>query len=349
MAAKQVLISADDTTYYLLPGGTGELTREGRAIKDTIFGQTYESEITGPISWGLNANAIYKGYPGYIAKLLKPGTSTAMAAEACTLVSGQTYRISAATKRIINRAIAVTVFDNAVDHTADVESIDYLFGKITFKAAYTIIGPVTITGEYFPMLTLAKFQSFTLTQTAVAINNSDMPNLQTNGGFETFEPGLKTVNMDLPSVFAAADGWHGALVSRAEYVIETNPDGTGITGSVARGFFRLMTDTQSGDVGALEQESLKFSLSVPISVSPQPAVSIPFGWEHGASSPIPTAIQTALTGWQTDTSVYGKYLHNGVAGWKGAGVLTNLTLNAGMDSPNIFTVAFAMSGAPVAV
>ena len=315
MAAKQIRVSDDDVTYHLLPGGTGELSREGRAITDTIFGQDYESQITGPISWGLNANAIYKGYPGYVATLKKQGTSTGTTGEACTLVSGKTYQITAPAHRILDRSATVTVYDGAVDHTADVVSIDFLFGKVTFSSTYTVGGAVTVDANYFPVITLAKFQSFTLTQTANAINNSDMPNLQSNGGFETFESGLKTVTLDLPAVFAAVDDWHGALIARDEYVIELNPDGTGVAGSIARGFFRLVTDTQAGDVGALETETLKFSLNVPIQTS-GPDVEIPFGWEHGTSSPIPTAIQKALTAWSAGDLLYAEYLYDGTNRWK---------------------------------
>lgn len=349
MAAKQVSISADDVTYYLLPGGTGEVTRDGVSVEDTIFGQTFRSGFTGPIAWGINANAIYKGYPGYGAKLFKPGTSTAMTDEATTLVSGKTYQITDTAKRAINRAIAITVEDNNVNRNAEVESFDYLFGKVTFKSSYTVVGPVTITGEYFPMSTaLAKWTAFTLTMTGDAIRNSDGPTLQANGGYHTHEPGLKTVALEVPTVFAGADDWPAALDARSEYIIEVNPDGTGWSGSIARGFFRLMTQRQSGDVGALEEENLRFELNVPY-YGTQPLLDIPFGWAHNASSPIPIAIKTALDRWLADQLVYARYLHDGVNGWKGQGVLTSLSLAGGLETPNTFDANFQMSGAPTDV
>jgi hypothetical protein len=343
MGAKQVLISSDDVTYSLLPGGTGELTRDGAAIVDTIFGQDYKSEITGPIAWAMNANAIYKGYPGYTCSIKKPGTSTAFTSEATTLVSGKTYQITDTTKRVWDRATAPTVYDNAVDHTSDVESIDFLFGRVTFKAAYTVTGPITVDGHYFPLQSLGKYTSYTLTQTAEAIKDSDMPTLQGNGGFDTNSPGLKTVTVETPAVFNAADDWQTALETRGEYVIEINPDGTGESGSLARGFFRLMSDRQSGNVGALEEETLTFSLNVPYLSNP--GLDKPFGWQHAVGSPIPTAIKTALDAWEAGTEVYGKYLHDGTNGWKGQGVVTNLTLTGGMDTPNTFAVSLSGDGA----
>jgi hypothetical protein len=350
MAAKRIEISADDATYYLLPGGQGEISRDGASIDDTIFGQVYKSALTGPITWGINANAVYKGFPGYAAKILKPGTSTAMSDEAMALVSGKTYRITATAKRAIDRATTVVVEDNAVDHTADVDHIDYLLGTVTFKSAYTVTGSVTITGNYFPMtVAIAKYTGFTLNMTAEALRTSDMPALQANSGYHTHSPGLKTVTLELPNVFLAADGWGDEVDDRQEWLIEINPDGTGWSGSIARGFFRLMSQRQSGNVGALEDENLRFELNVPYYAS-TPGLTSPFNWFHSTSplSPIPTAIKTCLDRFLGDLPIYGKYLHDGVAGWKGAGVLTSLSLTAGMESVNTFAVNIQGSGQPTA-
>jgi len=344
--SKQILISADDITYSLLPGGQGEITRDGVSVEDTIFGQTYRSGFTGPIAWGINANAIYKGYPGYGAKLLKPGTSTVMTDEATTLVSGKTYQITDTAKRMINRAVAVTVEDNAVDHTADVESIDYLFGRVTFKSTYTVTGSVTITGEYFPTGVLAQWTGYTLTMSADPIRDSHAPALQANGGYHTHTPGLKTVALELPTVFSGTDDWPQALTDRGEYILEVNPDGTAWSGSLARGFFRLMSQRQSGNVGALEEESIRFELNVPY-YGVQPLLDTPFGWFHATASPIPIAIKTALTRFLADQLAYAKYLHDGTNGWKGQGVITSLSLAGGLETPNTFDVTLQMSGAPV--
>src|SRR5256885_1059027 len=128
MAVKQVSVSSDDITYSLLPGSQGEISRDGAVIDDTIFGQTYKSGLTGPITWKLTANAVYKGFSGYQATLKKPGTSTNSVGEACTLVSGKTYQINNTAHRILDRSFATVVKDNGVNHNVDVASVDYLFG-----------------------------------------------------------------------------------------------------------------------------------------------------------------------------------------------------------------------------
>lgn len=342
MGAKSIAISADDITYNILPGSQGELSREGAVIDDTIFGQSYKSGLTGILTWSITANAVYKGFAGYLAKLKKPGTPTAVTDEACTVVSGKTYQINAPAKQVWDRTVAVVVKDNAVDHTADVVSIDYLFGKVTFSNSYAVVGPVTVSPTYFPMVDLGKAQSYTLTQTADAIKDTDFPTAQANGGFNTHRPGLRTVTAEFPVVHSMYDNWQQSLIDRDEIIIEINPDGN--SKSIARGFFRLITDRQSGNVGALEQETIHFSLNVPLASGTNPTISIPFAWSHANDSPIPAAIKTALTAYLNETEVYVKYLPEGTNGVKGQGVVTNMSLSGGMEAPNVFSVAVTGDG-----
>ena len=351
MGAKIISVSADDVTYYTLPGSSGELGRQAGSLEDTIFGQTFKSQQPGVVGWSVTADAIFKGYPGYVCAIKKKGSSTAMTTEACTLVSGKTYQINATTKRVINRAVTMNVFDNGVNQNANVLNVDYLTGKVTFKSTYTVIGPVTITGAYFPMVSLGAYNSFTLTQTAAALKDSNIPELQTNGGVDTYRPGgLREVSVQLPSIFAAADAWDVALNTRDEYVIELNPDGTGA--HVARGFFKMFDDKQSGNVGAIEEEQIQFNLYVPVAVAGVGAgfdVASPFNWTHAVGDPMPAAVKTLLTAWENETRVWVKYLHDGVAGWKGESVITNLTMTGGIESVSKFAVTLQGDGAQVAV
>lgn len=342
MAAKIIALSANDITYHVLPGSQGELSRDGAVIDDTIFGQSFKSGLTGILTWSVTANALYKGFAGYQTTLKKPGTSTAMAAEACSLVSGKTYQITNAAKRVINRSVNVTVFDNGVDRTANVLHIDYLFGKITFLSSYAVVGPVTITGQYYPLQVLGKTQSYTLTQTAEPIKDTDFPTAQANGGFNTHRPGLRTIMVEVPAVHSMYDGWQQFLINRNEIIIEICPDGN--QKSIARGFFRLMSDKQAGNVGALEMETLNFQLNVPIAGSPQPSIQFPFSWDHANDSPIPNAVKTALDAFINETGIYVKYLPEGTNGIKGAGVVSNMTLTGGLESANSFAVTIMGDG-----
>jgi hypothetical protein len=276
---------------------------------------------------------------------MKPGTPTAFTTLPATLVSGKTYQLNDATKRIWDRTATTNVFDNAVNQNANVESIDWLFGKVTFKAGYTVTGAVTVTGMYLPTLALGKTLSHTLTQTAGAVRTTDYPTAQANGGNNTFKPGLRQVNLETGMVHAAADAWATALLARSEMIIEVNPDG--IAKSVARGFFRLMSDRQSGNNAELEEEGLNFQLNVPLT---EPiATQVPFSWAHAADTPMPRAIRECLTAFLNETLVWVKYLPDGIAGFKGQAVVTNISLAGGLESANAFTIALQGSGAPTAV
>lgn len=345
--SKTVQLSVDDITYYGLPGSQGEISREAASAEDTIFGETFRSNFPGIIGWSLNGNAVYKGFAGYQATIKKVGTATSAAGEACTLVSGKTYQIDATTKRIWDRSTSVVVYDNAVDKTAEVASINYLFGKVTFKSTYTVTGPVTVDVDYFPVTAVGSARGFTLTQTADAIDNTTYAVAQSNSGYRTHESGLRSVSAELPGVFNAANGLAALLESRAEVILEINPDGQGK--SLARGFFRMMTQRQQGNVGALEEENVNFTLSSPTAATGEPAIDTPFAWSHAVDSPIPAGLKVALEAWQNEDPIYVKYLHDGTNGNKGQGVITNLTLSSTMEGVNNFQVSLQGSGSLTAV
>lgn len=346
MGTKVVQVSDDDISYYTLPGSSGEIRREAGQIGDTVFGQPYESNQPGLINWRVSASAFYKGFAGYVCDLKKPGTSTAFTSEAMTLVSGSTYQITDTTKRIWNRnGGSFVVFDNAIDHSSDVESIDYLFGRVTFKSTYTVLTPVTVTGFYYPTAVLGKAQGFTLTQTAAVINSSYFDAVQTNGGYQMSEYGLKTVSLDLDNFYALSSGFAALLAAQTELVIEINPDGAGK--SVARGFFKAVSQSQSGDVGALEREPVSFTLSVPdpsggLGVS---NVEVPFKWVFTAGSPaLGTGVQKAVQAWQGATKLHVKYSADGVTGDKGQTVVSEVSLSSGLDAMNEFSCTFQGDG-----
>lgn len=346
MPAKTIQVSDDNgSNWYTLPGNQGELTYEGNEIEDTIFGQNFESDMTGLIGWSVDANGLYKGYAGYVAKIMKSGTPTALTDEAMSLVSGKTYQVTNSAKRCFDRATALVFEDNSTPvDSADIDSIDHLFGRVTFTSGYTVTGPITVaSGNYLPLTQLGKGKSFTLTQTANAIDTTDFATAQANSGFRTFIYGLKTVQCELQGVFDSTAALRALLAARSELVLEINPDGAGL--SVARGFFRAMSTGQSGDVGELEEETVSFNLSVP----DQADVVTPFKWLHASNTTLNTAIQKCLSAWAGETLIDVRYLYDGTNGRAGDAVITDLTLTGGLEAMNEFSVAFQGSGADAAV
>ncbi len=342
--SKRVRVSDDSgSNWYTLPGSSGERNSEAGDIEDTIFGQDYASSQTGLITNKINANGLYKGFAGYVATIKKTGTPTSMTDEPMSLVSGKTYKTTATTKNVWSRLTTPTIKDNSVAVAgSNIQEIDYLFGRVTFVAGYSPTGPITVTGNYLPMTALGKSNGFTLTQTANAIQTSDFETVQGNDGHHTYRYGLKTVSIDLQGIHDAVAGLRALLVARTELVIEINPDGS--SKSVARGFFKPMNNSQSGDVGDLETETTSFNLSVP----DQADIAVPYKWLH-TSTTLNTALQKCLTSWTSGTELDVQYLYDGTNGVEGSGIITDLTLAGGLEVMNEFTVNFQLSGALTAV
>lgn len=346
MGAKIIQVSDDaGVTWHTLPGNTGTMSLESGQIKDTVFGQNYESNEAGLISSKVDAQAFYKGFAGYKAKILKSGAATAFAAEAMTLVSGKTYKITDPTKNVWDRAVAVVVKDGGIDHTTDVETIDFLFGRVTFKAAYSPAGAITADGSYLPMTALGKAHEVKMTQTAAVIDETDFGTAQSNSGYTICDYGLQTVKIDLTGFYDVSSALRAQLTSRSELIIEINPDGN--SKSLARGFFRCVSEAQSGDVGALEQETTSFDLNVPTSPS---NLEKAFGWIHESDTTIPTALQKILDAWTGLTKLAVQYLYDGTNGSKWASaIVTDVSMTTSLTGMNEFTANFQGDGAPTDV
>jgi hypothetical protein len=94
---------------------------------------------------------------GSSTSLYTGGTPTAVTGEPAALVSGKTYRITDAARRVIDWRTAVTVEDDgAAVAASDIESIDYLHGRVTFAAGYTPTTPITLDYSYVPRLRFAE-------------------------------------------------------------------------------------------------------------------------------------------------------------------------------------------------
>lgn len=342
--AKRIRLSSNGSTWYTLPGNSGEFSNDAGQIDDTLFGQDFESQQSGLIDWSVSSNALYKGFAGYNGTILKQGTSTAMTAEAMSLISGKTYQITSSTKRNLNTAVAVTVLANAVAvSTSNILNIDYLFGRVTFIPAYTPTGPITITGAYYPLATLGCFNEYTLTMQSSVIDETCMDTARTNSGRRVNNYGLKTVSLEATGIHKTTNGWLAMLEARSQVLIEICPDGSNL--AVARGLFKAVSQGQSGDVGATEEETVSFALSVP-------AIDLldkPFKWMFNAGHTLNLAIVEAITAWETSDIIGVQYLPDGLTGWTGDVVVSDISLSAGLEAMAEFSVELAGSGAITAV
>ena len=341
--AKRIRVSTDDVTYYTLPGASGELRVEMANVDDTIFGQSYQSESPSIGMWEISGAAFFKGVAGYSAAVKVGGTPTAAVGAATTEIgTSNTFQIDNTARRLISLVNAVTVYDNAVDHTADVESIDYLNGIIDF-GAYVATGPVTIDYYYVPSAAIGKARSFSLTQTLAEIDTTDYATAQTNGGWRTYIPGLKTVGLELGNVWDAANDFIDILAARAQVFIDISPNntqGAGTTEVLARGMFKYLTQNQSGNVGALEEETLNLNLYVPSGE----LVTSPFSWYFGSANALSPAVQLCLEAWRDGDIVYVEYSPDGSVGKTGQAIITEASIQNSYEGQNEFSFSFRGTG-----
>lgn len=110
---------------------------------------------------------------GNSAKLYRSGTSTSMTAEATTLVTGKTYRITNAAKRMLDPSVAVTVDDGGVPiASANIQSIDYLHGIVVLDSGYTPSGAVTVDANYLPLSQIADVYTTSITTTVTMLDDT---------------------------------------------------------------------------------------------------------------------------------------------------------------------------------
>ena len=358
--AKKIRIAPNTSAgvFATLPGSSGNLNEETNQLDDTVFGFTYGSTQPALINWSIGSNAFYKGFAGYVAKVLKQGTTTGFTLEGMTAVAGssdKTFQIDDAQLSLWDKDVTITFFEDGVEVDAvDIASIDFLLGRVTFTTAKAeaSANSMVVTGSYFPLTELGTAQAFTLTQTADTTDTTDFATAQANGGFNTMRQTLATVAIELSQFYSVAAEFHAALLARDELIIQINPDGayTGASPtaySIARGYFKPVTDNYEGDVGGDENESITFNLSVPQSPA---TLETPFTWEHGSATTLNQAIQDLLSAFLNQEEVQVQYLPNGVTtagqgGKEGNAVVTEISLSGGVDVMNEFTVSLQGTGA----
>ena len=328
MATKELRVSSDDVTYFVLPGNTGDISFEGNQLDDTIFGQAYSSSETGLINWTVSGNAMYRGFAGYNSIIRRNGTTpTAFTGESMSQVdSSQTYRIDDTTKNVWDWTSTVTISDSGTPiDSSNIEEIDYLFGEVTFVTGYTPSGAVTADGDYFTMSTYGRANNFSLTQNADTTDTTSFEDAQANGGFNEFRATLLSADLELSGFYRSSNDGFGELGDRNEFVIELDVAGDGT--SLARGIYKVGSYSQSGDVGGDEESTLSLTLAVPEDVKP-------FGWYHSSTAAIPQGLLVVQNGWINRTPIYVEYLPEGQGsyGYTGQTIVTDASISSGVDA-----------------
>jgi len=197
----------------------------------------------------------------YNTTLEMTGTSTAMTGEAMGGTGAGPYQITNSAKRVINPLVALTFYDNGIDCTADVLTVDYLFGKVTFTGSKT--GPITVTGEYLPRLTFAEGKSVSTALTADELDTAVF-----GSQWRKRAQGLKGLDVEIESLALLTYDMDSGSGSRTIADVFTNATSVvlsvvpGGTGDIWRAFVTLFETDQSTAIDALVNMKCSFKSTV---------------------------------------------------------------------------------------
>jgi len=171
--------------------------------------------------------------------------------------SGNTWQIIDTSRRVWDTEVALTFEDNGVPiAAADISSTDYLFGTVTFTAAKT--GPITVSGNYIPLVDIAGAKSYSLSMSADILDGTTIPGATANGGFRQKCYGLRDVSVSIPRWEELDDTFHDAWLAKNKVIIDIQPGGAG---SIFRGWFAIEGEPSAGDVDQLEERTPTFQLA----------------------------------------------------------------------------------------
>lgn len=327
MSAKLVRTSRDGVTWNTMPGNDASIDADGTELDNTIFGSDFSSSLTGIIEHNLSANAMFRNSAGFEARLrrIDVDSATAFTDEETSEVEGW-YVIDDREKSIWDNGFEIEVDDagTAVD-ADDIAQVDYLNGRVRFRSDYTVTGPVTFTGEFLTADVFGCANSMDISQSMETIETGCFETVGENGGFQLYEGTLRSASVDIERFYRESTNFLQILLDREDILLEMDLDNTGT--SVARGYFKVLTDGLTGGVGGDETESVSFALSVPEN-------SVPFSWYFGEETQAPAGLRDVIWAWETKSPLYIEYYPRGIdsRGVQGQYIITDTSISVAVDT-----------------
>lgn len=168
------------------------------------------------------------GVAGKKALVKVPGVAVTLTNEACGDTGDhQTYQITNAAKRVIDRATTLVVKVGG-SVTGESYTFNRLTGKITFATVNAGRGAVTVSGAYLPLNVAVGASDFRFTLAQPALEDTDFDGANTTGGFSTCQSGIKTLSGSIGRRLQVADTvLRDALITGDPIVIEFFVDRSG--------------------------------------------------------------------------------------------------------------------------
>lgn len=191
-------------------------------------------------------------------------TGEAMSAIATT-TDYYTYRITDATKRHWNQALAPVLYRNTTAVAASEYSVNYPIGQITFQVAQTTGDAMTVDTEYYTASYLADARSWDL---AVDTDMADVTTFSTTTGnqqWRQFAPIYTGATVDLGRVVksSTAPAFMDRVIAGQDLIVELIVAGT----NKYTGYGHISGDGFETAVDALTAETVNIQVSGQLSYS----------------------------------------------------------------------------------
>lgn len=246
-----------------IPAKNASLNLEGDQIDITNYitagDNGIKNYLVGLLDAGIESDGNLSSVQGYLMELKKSGSTTALTDEPMSVVTGKTYQVTDAAKRLFDPNVALVFEDNGTPvNVSNIESINYLFGRVTFTSGYSVTGPITVaSGSYLPLATVAQNTgAFEIALTADVLDATTRPDAQGNGGLKVNKVGLIDSSASAERLDDLQRVYKDLLIARTPFVIESKLAGGAL---ITRGWYTLRTVNGEGAVDGLEMENMEFA------------------------------------------------------------------------------------------
>ena len=193
------------------------------------------------------------GTAAFATQIFIVGAPVAFNAEPTTPLGDLRYQITDETRRLIEPGEPIAAFDD-VGNPLAISSIDFANGVIMLNDDPGTA--VEIDGSFVTRSLLGGSKSYSYELTGDLLETTSFDQTSTNGGFRTRCYGLNDVTVSIDRYDDLGRLFTKSKLDRTIVFIEVRPGGS--SGDALKGWFVVESDSLSGELSGLEEESINF-------------------------------------------------------------------------------------------
>lgn len=192
----------------------------------------------------------------YGTLIYSTGDPVVINGEDCVHLGGGRYQIEEESRRLLDPRTSVAAYDTVNDSEIVITSIDYFNGIVTL--ANEALEDVQLDCAYVTKQLVGASKSYSYEITGDVFDETTFASAQASGGYRSRSLGLHDISLSIDNWDDLAQKFKKHKRAKEMLYMEVRPGG----GNLAlKGWFIVETDAASGDVGALEEESISFMLA----------------------------------------------------------------------------------------